>query len=232
MLPRSQMLRVRISGPFALFTRPEMKVERVSYDFITPSAARGVLEAVLWKPGMRWVIQRITVLKPIRFMGLMRNEVAKKIPSDFQRWARDNSTPPAFFADDDGQQGRPKNRAQRNSQVLCDVDYLVEAVIELTPRAGADDSVVKFVEMFRRRVERGQHFQQPYLGCREFPATVTAAVGDEKPHAELACRETDYGWMLHDVLYKGDMPVRPAFFQARMRGGVVDVPALEREVAS
>jgi CRISPR-associated protein Cas5d len=224
MLQRSQPLSVRISGPFALFTRPEMKVERVSYDFITPSAARGVLEAVLWKPGMRWVIQRITVLKPIRFMAVKRNEVGTKIPSDYQRWARENAVDRPYFADDD--------RQQRNAQVLCDVDYLVEAVIQLAPRAGPDDSVVKFVEMFRRRVEKGQHFQQPYLGCREFPATVAPAVGDEKPDAHLASAETDYGWMLHDVLYKSGRPLRPAFFRAQMRGGVVDVPALEREVAS
>jgi CRISPR-associated protein Cas5d len=201
-----------------------MKVERVSYEFITPSAARGVLEAVLWKPGMRWVVQRIVVLKPIRFLSFKRNEVGSKIPSDFQQWARQNNVPRPFFADDD--------RQQRNAQILCDVDYLVEAVIELTPRAGPDDSIVKFVQMFRRRTERGQHFHQPYLGCREFAASVALATGAEEPHPDLIGREVDFGWMLHDVLYLGDKPLRASFFHARMRDGAVDVPPLGREVAS
>lgn len=217
----SRPLSVRIAGPLALFTRPEMKVERVSYDFITPSAARGVLEAVLWKPGMRWVVQRITVLKPIRFVAVKRNEVGTKIPASFQKWARKNTVDRHYFADDD--------RQQRNAQVLRDVDYLIDAAIELTPRAGPDDSVVKFVEMFRRRIAKGQHFQQPYLGCREFPATVAPASGDEKPSGQLA-HETDFGWMLHDVVYSGDKALKQVFFRARMRGGVVEVPALERQV--
>src|SRR5208337_2529976 len=113
-----------VRGSRALFTRPEMKVERVSYDVITPSAARGILEAILWKPGMRWVIGRIVVLNPIRFLSLKRNEVASKITSDFVRWARDNAVDRDFFSDDD--------RQQRNAVVLRDVDYVIEAVIELT----------------------------------------------------------------------------------------------------
>src|SRR6266508_6480011 len=132
MVARGQPFRVRMSGPFALFTRPEMKVERVSYDIMTPSAARGILEAVLWKPGMRWVIERITVLRPIRHVAVKRNEVASKIPSDAAQWSRLNRVDRQFFADDD--------RQQRSAMLLRDVDYVVDAVIELTGRAGSDDS--------------------------------------------------------------------------------------------
>lgn len=216
---RSSPVHVRISGPFALFTRPEMKVERVSYDLITPSAARGVLEAVLWKPAMRWVVQRITVLKPIRFLAVKRNEVSTKIPSDFVTWARRNSAGREFFADDD--------RQQRNAVILRDVEYVVDTVIELTGRAGAEETVTKFVEMFRRRVEKGQHYHQPYLGCREFPATVELADGTETPDQELLGEQTDLGWMLHDIEYENGNPKKPRFFHAFMDAGTVQIPPWE-----
>jgi CRISPR-associated protein Cas5d len=220
---RSGTLRVRVSGPWALFTRPEMKVERVSYDVMTPSAARGVLEAVLWKPGMRWVVERITVLRPIRHMAVKRNEVASKVSSDAAQWAWVGRAERAFFADDD--------RQQRNAIVLRDVDYLVEASIELTPRAGSDDSIPKFVAMFCRRVEKGQHFHQPYLGCREFPAAVSPATGVERPDRSLA-GEIDLGWVLHDIEYENGRPKRPRFFRAVMRDGVIDVPPSTKEVTA
>lgn len=221
---RSSPLRVRISGPLALFTRPEMKVERVSYDVLTPSAARGILEAVLWKPEMRWVIQRIVVLRPIRFIAVKRNEVATKIPSDFTTWAKRNKVDRNYFADDD--------RQQRNSLLLRDVAYVVHAVIELTSRAGAGDSVAKYVEMFTRRIEKGQHFHQPYLGCREFPAIVEMADGSEQPDADLAGHDTDLGWMLHDIAYEGGRPKQPVFFHALLRSGVIEVPPFTGEVTS
>ena len=212
---RSSPILVKISGPFALFTRPEMKVERVSYDLITPSAVRGVLEAVLWKPAMRWVVQRITVLKPIRFVAVKRNEVASKVPSDFVTWARRNEAGRGFFADDD--------RQQRNALLLRDVDYLVEVVIELTDKVGPEESIAKFVEMFKRRVEKGQHYHQPYLGCREFPAEVELAHGDEVPDQELLGRDDDLGWMLHDIEYEAGKPKQPRFFHAVLRDGSVVV---------
>jgi CRISPR-associated protein Cas5d len=193
-----------------------MKVERVSYDVITPSAARGILEAVLWKPAMRWVVERITVLKPIRHLAVRRNEVASKIPSGVAQWARLNYADRDFFADDD--------RQQRNAILLRDVEYVVHAVIELTERAGSDDVIPKFVEMFRRRVAKGQHFHQPYLGCREFPASVSPAVGTERPADELLGQEVDLGWMLHDIEYNNGRPKQPRFFHACMRDGVVEVP--------
>jgi CRISPR-associated protein Cas5d len=216
---RSSPILVKISGPFALFTRPEMKVERVSYDLITPSAARGALEAVLWKPAMRWLVERITVLKPIRFLAVKRNEVATKVPSDFVTWARRNEAGRDFFADDD--------RQQRNALVLRDVEYLVEAVIELTEKAGPEENVIKFVEMFKRRVEKGQHYHQPYLGCREFPASVELAQGDEVPDQELLGHEDDLGWMLHDIEYEAGKPKQPRFFHAVLRDGSVVVPPWE-----
>jgi CRISPR-associated protein Cas5d len=217
MLPESPPFHVRVSGPFALFTRPEMKAERVSYDVMTPSAARGVLEAVLWKPGMRWVIQRITVLNPIRHVAVKRNEVASKVSSDATEWARQNRAGRPFFADDD--------RQQRNALLLRDVDYVVDAVIRLTDRAGSDDSIVKFVEMFRRRVDKGQHFHHPYLGCREFPATVSLATGSECPNGELLGQDVELGWMLQDIEYEDGRPKRPHFFQAHLRDGIVEIPS-------
>ena len=194
-----------------------MKVERVSYEVITPSAARGLFEAVLWKPGMHWIVGRVTVLNAIRHIAVKRNEVANKIPSDVVHWARRNRADREFFAVDD--------RQQRNALLLADVDYVLEARIELTPRAGPDDSIPKFVAMFLRRVQRGQHFHQPYLGCREFPASVALATGSERPHRGLLDQDVDLGWMLHDIEYEDGVPKEARFFRARMRNGVVDFPA-------
>jgi CRISPR-associated protein Cas5d len=194
-----------------------MKVERVSYDVITPSAARGILEAVLWKPGMRWIVHRVTVMNPIRHIAVKRNEVASKVPSDVVHWMRRNQADRQFFADDD--------RQQRNALLLADVDYVLAACIELTPRAGSGDSIPKFVEMFQRRIERGQHFHQPYLGCREFPASVGPATGIERPDTSLLDREIDLGWMLHDIEYEEGRPKQPRFFHARMRNGVIEIPS-------
>ena len=197
-----------------------MKVERVSYDVITPSAARGVLEAILWKPQMCWRIRRITVLNPIRFITVKRNEVASKIPSTFRSWARDNKGGESFYADDD--------RQQRNAMLLRDVAYLVEADIELTDKSGPDDNLNKYVEMFKRRIEKGQQFHQPYLGCREFPAAVSLANTDHQPHDELR-GEHDLGWMLNDLVYENGAVAEARFYRAIMRDSVIDVPALEAE---
>jgi CRISPR-associated protein Cas5d len=214
---RSPPLHIRIRGPAALFTRPETKVERVSYEVITPSAARGVLEAVLFKPQMRWVIERIVVLNPVRFFSIKRNEVASKVPSTAASWASANAGE-SYFADDD--------RQQRNALILRDVDYVVTARVELTDKAQPpDDNPIKYIEMFKRRVENGQHFHQPYLGCREFPADVDLATGDEKPSDEvLALGEQPLGLILNDIQYAS--PRRAVFFEAVMRQGIVEVPAM------
>ncbi|HBL28563.1 MAG TPA: type I-C CRISPR-associated protein Cas5 [Acidobacteria bacterium] len=208
---RSPTLRLRACGPFACFTRPELKVERVSYPVLTPSAARGLLEAVLWKPAITWRIERIHVLKPIRFVAFRRNEVSTRAAAPPLAVVRDGGPVAPYFADDD--------RAQRNTLALRDVDYLVDARFELTDRAGPGDNVAKFVDMFERRVERGQCFHQPYLGCREFAAEIHPA--PERP--EPVDDSRDLGLMLWDIEYSPRRN-RPLFFTARLDHGVLEVP--------
>jgi CRISPR-associated protein Cas5d len=212
----SPVYSVRIRGAFACFTRPELKTERVSYEVITPSAARGVLEAVLWKPAIAWHIRRILLLAPPRFVQFKRNEVNKRLSThDALAAARSGTSTAEYFADED--------RAQRNTVALRDVDYAVEAGFVMTPRRGPEDNPRKFDEMFRRRLEKGQFHMQPYLGCREFPAIVEPYTGDPAPFAEDT---RDLGYMLHDIRYstKGNVPI---LFHARLERGVIDVPELE-----
>ena len=209
----SNVFQVRIRGDLACFTRPEFKTERVSYDLITPSAARGVLEAVLWKPAIFWSVRRIMLLAPVRFTQFKRNEVNSRANTQAARSAsRGGPIPDDFFAGDD--------RAQRGTMALRDVDYAVEAEIVLTPRAGPEDNLRKFEEMFERRLERGQFHMQPYLGCREFPAIVEPYTGTPPP---LAGETRPLGFMLHDIRFA---PGRneAVFFAARLRNGAVDVP--------
>ncbi len=218
---RFPAFRIRIRGPMACFTRPELKVERVSYEVMTPSAARGVLEAILWKPAIRWRVSRIHVLAPIRWGQLRRNEVNSKLSE------RGNFT--TYCADED--------RAQRNTLYLRDVDYVVEAHFELTDQAGPGDNLTKFVEMFQRRLEKGQRFHQPYLGCREFVADVGPAPEAWSIPADLA-GPRPLGLMLWDIQHtlkgtKRDESGRtihvcdgcaPRFFEAKLQDGVLDVP--------
>lgn len=211
-ISRSPSLSVRVRGGLAVFTEPAFKVERVSYPVITPSAARGLLEAILWKPAIQWCVERIRVLKPIRFTAFRRNEVNSKALTPPAAVVERGGTLRPYFADDD--------RAQRNTVALRDVDYVIEAQFALTQRAGPDDNVSKFVDMFRRRVEKGQHFHQPYLGCREFPADVLPA--DDAPEPIQDTR--DLGIMLWDIEY-GPTGNRPIFFAAELRRGVLQVPA-------
>jgi CRISPR-associated protein Cas5d len=189
-----------------------MKVERVSYPVMTPSAARGVLTAVLWKPGMRWCVERIRVLSPIAFTAFRRNEVNSKVPKPKAAVVNNGGPAPQFFADED--------RAQRNTVALREVDYVIEAHIRLTPKAGPGDNLTKFVDMFQRRVRKGQHFHQPYLGCREFAADVLPAEASPQPIGD----SRDLGIMLWDIDYasRGN---RPIFFDAELRDGVLEVPA-------
>jgi CRISPR-associated protein Cas5d len=188
-----------------------MKVERVSYPVMTPSAARGVIEAILWKPAIRWRIERIRVLAPIRWIAFRRNEVNSKAPVPSQALVDGGGAPPHLVADDD--------RAQRNTVALRDVDYVIEASFELTGRAGDEDNLPKFIDMFRRRVEKGQCFHRPYLGCREFAAEILTAEDAPAPITE----DDDLGIMLWDVDYASSGN-RPVFFEARLERGVLDVP--------
>ena len=215
---------VRARGDLACFTRPEMKVERVSYEVMTPSAARGIVEAVLWKPEITWRVHAISVLAPIKWTSFRRNEVNSR------------ASPRAhdLLADED--------RAQRNTVALRDVDYVIEASFALTARAGKDDSVAKYVEMFLRRLKKGQQHHAPYLGCREFAANVElvtvpwTGAGPEKPRPIDPEVSRPLGYMFFDFDWPSfsggsDAPsearVRPLFFEARLEGGVVRVPSRE-----
>lgn len=207
----SPTLKLRAWGPLACFTRPELKVERVSYAVMTPSAARGLLEAIMWKPAIAWRIERIQVLKEIKFTAFRRNEVNRKALSPNIATIENGGPAPLYFADED--------RAQRNTVALSDVDYVIEAHFNLTERAGVEDNIVKFVEMFNRRVQKGQHFHQPYFGCREFIAEVATAEDPPLPIRD----NRDLGIMLWDINFseKGNTPI---FFPAYLKNGVLEVP--------
>ena len=208
---RSPTLALRARGPLAIFTRPELKTERVSYPVMTPSAARGLLEAVLWKPAIVWRVERIKVLNEIHFTAFRRNEVNSKASLPPLKILRHGGKITSYFADDD--------RAQRNTVALRDVDYVVEAHFEMTPRAGNEDNVNKFVDMFVRRVEKGQHFHKPYFGCREFPAAFEMCE-NELPVSCYAGETRDLGFMLYDIDYARDK--QPIFFRAVMVNGIID----------
>jgi len=211
----TNVYRIRVRGELACWTRPEFKTERFSYEVMTPSGARGILEAILWKPAIQWRIRRILVLAPLRFIQIKRNEITSKVSVAKAQQSARGGLPLDYFADED--------RAQRVTLALRDVDYAVEAEFQMTSRQGADDNPRKFDEMFRRRLEKGQTFSQPYLGCREFPAIVEPYTGTPPP---LESETRDLGYMLHDLRYssKGNEPV---FFRARVERGVVEVPQWE-----
>lgn len=208
---RSPTVSLRARGPLACFTRPELKAERLSYAVPTPSSAVGLLEAVLWKPAIRWEIRRIKVLNEIRFTAFRRNEVATKAANPSRKVVEHGGPAPLYFADDD--------RAQRNTVALRDVDYVIEAAMVLTDRAGPGDNMTKFVDMFERRVRKGQCFHQPYFGCREFVAEVLPA--DDAPAPIDDSR--DLGLMLWGIDY-GKKRNHPRFFAARLEHGVLSVP--------
>ena len=216
-------VKLRVWGDYACFTRPEMKVERVSYDVMTPSAARGILEAIHWKPAIRWVVDCIHVLKPIRFENLRRNELGHKIPAGNVRKAmRKGATDGLYTLVED-------DRQQRATTLLRDVAYIIEAHFVLTDSATEDDREAKHLAMFNRRAANGQCFHRPYLGTREFAADF-ALVEGKMPMSQLPDhqRDRDLGWMLHDIDYANDM--EPRFFRAEMRNGAIEVPPLDAEV--
>jgi CRISPR-associated protein Cas5d len=195
------LLAVKVWGEYACFTRPEMKVERVSYPMMTPSAARGVLEAIYWKPEFEWRVREIHLLKPIRHISLVRNEVGKRVPT------RD---PKPIFADEE--------RTQRYTLALRDVAYIIYAEIVL--RNHADKDIAAYRDQFRRRVQRGDCHFQPYLGCREFTAYFAPPTGNEKPISHT----DDFGRMLGELRYEGNGKATPIFFHAYLRNGILKVP--------
>lgn len=212
-------IKLQLRGDYACFTRPEMKVERVSYDVITPSAARGILEAIHWKPAISWVVDKIHVLEPFRFESIRRNEVASKIPTQkIVSGMKKGSISDLYLVSDE-------DRQQRATTLLRDVRYIVEAHFTLTKNAGREDNEGKHLEIFRRRARKGQFFHQPYLGTREFPAETSLIEGDELPESNLPVSDRckDLGWMLHDIDFSDDNT--PRFFRAVMKDGVIDIPA-------
>lgn len=202
---RSRVMRLRVWGPNACFTRPEMKVERVSYDVMTPSAARGVLEAIHWKPAIRWRVARIDVLKPIKWESVRRNEVGNVM----------SPRSDGLFIEDD--------RQQRAGLFLRDVAYTIHAFFDLTDKAGPEDTTIKHQEMFIRRASQGQCFHRPYLGCREFAASFEYEPHDQ-PLSVTIDESRDLGWMLYDMDFTGEN-IKPRFFRGELKNGVLSVPA-------
>lgn len=209
-------IRLEVWGDYALFTRPEMKVERVSYDVMTPSAARGLIEAIYWHKGLQWHIDRIHVLSPIRFTNIRRNEVADKILASDLRSAMNGDPKPLYL-------NTKACIQQRASLVLKDVHYVIEAHFTMTDAANPSDNIGKFTDIVRRRILKGQHFHQPCFGCREFPAQYRAWPSEEIPVAgELyALEEKDLGYMLYDMDYSEPENIRPKFFRAVLKKGVL-----------
>ena len=217
-------IRLKVWGDYACFTRPEMKVERVSYDVMTPSAARGILEAIHWKPAIRWVVDAIRVLETPRFQSIRRNEVGAKAPAGKIRSAmkRGNLEGLSLLVDE--------NRQQRASTVLVKPAYVIAAHFELTRRAAADDNDGKHLDIFNRRARRGQCFHQPCLGTREFAAGFELLEPDAptpQPEARTADlgfgNPRDLGFMLWDIDHQA--PGKPSmFFRATLENGVVKVP--------
>lgn len=212
---------LELSGPWACFTRPEMKVERVSYDVITPSAARACFEAILWKPAIRWHVHRIEVLKPIRWINLRRNEVASVASTRNAETAmKAGRGDLALYIEDD--------RQQRAGLFLRDVAYRVHADLEFIPERDPSASALKYQEMFERRARKGQCVNQPYLGCREFAAAFRLVDDTGAEPAPLA-ETRDLGFMLHDLNFSNPADPQPRFFRAKLEGGVVQVPAWNSE---
>lgn len=210
-------IKVLISGDRACFTRPEMKTERVSYDVITPSAARGILEAVYWKPAIAWKIDSIQVVNEIRFDTFRRNELASKLSYQNAKAAYTKNVP--VYVD------VMADRQQRATMYLKDVAYIVTAHFEMTARAGESDTPEKHYNIALRRLRKGQCFNQPYLGCREFPATVSLVEDGSVESYYQDIDRYDLGFMLYDIDFKNSMD--PMFYRAVMKNGVIDTSRQE-----
>jgi CRISPR-associated protein Cas5d len=211
---KSNPFRMKVSGKNACFTRPEMKVERVSYEVMTPSAARGILEAILWKPAIKWNILQIDVLNPIRWESVRRNEVGAVVSARNAKTAMNAGEGNLGLYIED-------QRQQRAGLFLRDVAYVIHAEFEMTEKAGGEDTVTKFEQMFIRRASQGQCFHRPYFGCREFPVDFDfiPKEADDFPTVETT---KDLGWMLYDLDYSGIEPM-PQFFHAQMENGSINL---------
>ncbi len=210
-------VKIEVWGDYACFSIPSLKVERVTYDVMTPSAARGIIEAVYWHPGLRWKIDRIYVLSPIKTTSIMRNELKSKISARNAKTAMTGGKGDLYLS-------ASSDRNQRTSTVLVDVHYVIEAHFEMTPNANPSDNPGKFQDIIRRRLHRGQCFHNPYLGCREFSAKFREYEGNEIKTIDLT---DDLGYMLYDMNYENPEDIRPQFFRAKIKNGVLDLTDCE-----
>ena len=214
-------IKILVEGDYALFTRPELKVERYSYDFITPSAARGILESIYWKPQICWRINKIHVLKKPEFTTILRNEVSSKISDSDAKKLMENSKSAKGYID------TTKARQQRSATILKNVKYVIEADFAMTGvNSEEGDTPEKHYNIILRRLKNGQNFHKSYLGTREFPAKVTLLEGD-CPKSELI-GEQDFGMMLYDMDYTDKNNITPIFFRAKMVDGIVDLTNVEK----
>ena len=209
-------IQLEVWGKYALFSRPEMKTERVSYDVITPSAARGLIEAVYWHPGLKWVIDSIYVCNPIRFTNIRRNEVSQKISASNVREVMNGKNAPLYLNTSEAIQ-------QRASLVLTNVRYIISAHFELTKKASATDTPEKFYAMTSERLKGGKNFMQPYFGCREFPANVRLFDGALPAPPEELLGKRDLGYMLYDMDYSKSADIRPTFCRATINDGMLNL---------
>ena len=214
-------IKLEVWGDYALFTRPEMKVERVSYDVMTPSAARGLIEAIYWHPGMRWYIDRIHVCTPIRFTNLRRNEVKSTISARTARTVMERGKGELYLS-------TSQEIQQRAALLLREVRYVIEAHFEMTEKAVPGDNPGKFQDIVKRRIQKGQFYHQPCFGCREFPAQFRMC---EKipPCPDALNGERDLGWMLYDMDYADPENITPLFFRGVLRDGVLEIPPWDSE---
>ena len=215
-------VKVKGWGNFALFSRPELKVERCSYDVMTPSAARGILDAIYWHPGLKWVVDKIYVRKPIQFTSVRRNEVKSKVLASSVLQAYNGGEKPLYISS-------KEEIVQRASMLLCDVEYVIDAHFEMTERANATDNPGKFKDIIMRRLRRGECFHMPYFGCREFPAHFCLWEEEKIPTAYEDVEEKDLGLMLYDLDYRNPEDIQPMFFRAVLHDGVPEVPRLDSE---
>lgn len=214
-------IQVEVWGDYALFTRPEMKTERVSYDAMTPSAARGLLESIYWHPGMRWRIDRIHVCSPIRFTNIRRNEVKDTISARKVKTVMEKGQGDLYLA-------TPESIQQRAAMVLRDVHYVIDAHFDLTENAAPGDNAGKFQDIIKRRLERGQCYSMPYFGTREFPAHFRRCT-ELPPCPEELKGVRDLGWMLLDMDYTDPQNITPRFFRASLTDGMMVVPPWDSE---
>ena len=213
---------IEVWGDYACFTRPEMKTERVSYDVMTPSAARGLIESIYWHPGIRWIVDRIHVLAPIRFTNIRRNEVRSTISARSAKTVMERGQGELYLI-------TSQDIQQRAALLLQDVRYVIEAHFDIVPeKAALGDNPGKFQDIVTRRIARGQFYSQPYLGCREFPAHF-AHCSTIPPCPQELLGNRELGYMLYDMDYTEPEDIRPLFFRAVLRDGILHVPPQDSE---